>query len=152
MPKKIKKIELDINKKDRSVKFFAKQYEDICVEVAITDGGTIVDFTNCIIEWHSDLEGVPIINTKGNKIELIFNASNLKKVGMCTAELVIKDDNGIIKTPNFYFYINKSISGEVSVELKILFDSEGYRLIDSNGNILKVRGLFWLIIFFITLD
>ena len=50
MPKRIKKIELDINKKDRSVKFFAKQYEDICVEVAITDGGTIVDFTNCIIE------------------------------------------------------------------------------------------------------
>ena len=107
MPKKIKKIELDINKKDRSMKFFAKQYEDICVEVAITDGGTIVDFTNCIIEWHSDLEGVPIINTKGNKIELILNASNLKKVGMCTAELVIKDDDGTIKTPNFYFYINK---------------------------------------------
>ena len=140
MPKRIKKMELDINKKDRSMKFFAKQYEDICVEVAITDGGTIVDFTNCIIEWHSDLEGVPIINTKGNKIELIFNASNLKKVGMCTAELVIKDDDGTIKTPNFYFFINKSISGEVSVELKILFDSEGYRLIDSNGNTLKVRG------------
>ena len=138
MPKKIKKIELDINKKDRSVKFFAKQYEDICVEVAITDGGTIVDFTNCIIEWHSDLEGVPIINTKGNKIELIFNAS--KKVGMCTAELVIKDDVGTIKTPNFYFYINKSISEEVSVELKTLLDSEGYRLIDSNRNTLKVRG------------
>ena len=140
MPKRIKKIEVDINKKDTSMKFFAKQYEDICVEVAITDCGTIVQFTNCIIEWHSDLlEGVPIINTKGNKIELIFNASSLKKVGMCTAELVIKDDDGTIKTPNFYFYINKSISGEVSVELKILLDSEGYRLIDSNGNILKVR-------------
>ena len=138
MPKKIKKIEVDINKKDRSVKFFAKQYEDICVEVAITDGGTIVDFTNCIIEWHSDLEGVPAINTNGNKIELIFNAS--KKVGMCKAELVIKDDNGTIKTPNFYFYISKSISGEVSVELKTLLDSEGCRLIDSNGNTLKVRG------------
>ena len=138
MPKKIKKIELDINKKDRSIKFFAKQYENICLEVAITDGGTIVDFTNCIIEWHSDLEGVPVINAKGNKIELIFNTS--KKVGMCTAELVIKDDNGTIKTPNFYFYINKSISGEVSVELKTLLDSEGCRLIDSNGNILKVRG------------
>ena len=146
MPKRIKKIELDINKKDRSMKFFAKQYEDICVEDAITDSGTIVDFTNCIIEWHSDLEGVPIINTKGNKIELIFNASNLKKVGMCTAELVIKDDDGTIKTPNFYFYINKSISGEVSVELKILLDSDGYRLIDSNGNTLKVRGQTWRII------
>ena len=58
---------------------------------------------------------------------------------MCTAELVIKEGDGIIKTPNFYFYIKKSISGEVSVELKTLFDSEGYRLIDSNGNILKVR-------------
>ena len=43
MPKRIKKIELDLNKKDRSMKFFAKQYEDICVEVAITDSGTIVD-------------------------------------------------------------------------------------------------------------
>ncbi|MCI7207705.1 MAG: BppU family phage baseplate upper protein [Clostridium sp.] len=140
MPKRIKKIEVDINKKDTSMKFFAKQYEDICVEAAITDGGTIVDFTNCIIEWHSDLlEGVPIINTKGNKIKLIFNASSLKKVGMCTAELVIKDNDGTIKTPNFYFYISKSISGEVSVELKILRDSEGNRLIDSNGNILKVR-------------
>ena len=139
MPKKIKKIELDINKKDRSMKFFAKQYEDICVEVTITDGGTIIDFTDCIIECHSDLEAVPTINTNGNKIEIIYNASNLKKVGVCTAELVIKDGDGIIKTPNFYFYINKSISGEVSVELKILFDSEGYRLIDSNGNILKVR-------------
>ena len=41
---------------------------------------------------------------------------------MCTAELVIKDNDGTIKTPNFYFYINKSISGEVSVELKILLD------------------------------
>ena len=59
---------------------------------------------------------------------------------MCKAELVIKDDDGTIKTPNFYFYINKSISGEASVELKILLDSEGYRLIDSNGNTLKVRG------------
>ena len=113
MPKKIKKIELDINKKDRSMKFFAKQYEDICVEVTITDGGTIVDFTNCIIEWHSDLEGAPIINTKGNKIELIFNASSLKKVGMCKAELVIKDDGGAIKTPNFYFYINKERSCKI---------------------------------------
>ena len=132
MPKRIKKIELDLNKKDRSMKFFAKQYEDICVEVTITDGGTIVDYTNCIIEWHSDLEGAPVITTNGNKIEFIFNAS--------TAELVIKDDDGAIKTPNFYFYINKSISGEVSVELKMLLDSEGYRLIDSNGNTLKVRG------------
>ena len=140
MPKKIKKIELDINKKDRSMKFFAKQYEDICVEVAITDCGTIVQFTNCIIEWHSDLEAVPTINANGNKIEIIFNASSIKKVGMCTAELVIKDNDGTIKTPSFYFYINKSISGEVSVELKTLLDSEGCRLIDSNGNILKVRG------------
>ena len=75
------------------------------------------------------------------KIKLkLFNANNLKKVGMCTAELVIKDGDGIIKTPNFYFYINKSISGEVSVELKTLLDSEGCRLIDSNGNTLKVRG------------
>ena len=140
MLKKIKKIELDLNKKDRSINFFAKQYEDIFVEVIITDGGTIVDFTNCIIEWHSDLEAVPTINTNGNKIEIIFNAGNLNKVGMCTAELVIKDGDGIIKTPNFYFYINKSISGEVSVELKILLDSEGCRLIDSSGNTLKVRG------------
>ena len=139
MPKRIKKMELDINKKDRSMKFFAKQYEDICVELVVRGVGTIVDFTHCIIEWHSDLEGVPTINANGNKIETIFNASNLKKVGACTAELVIKDGDGIIKTPNFYFYINKSISGEISVELKTLLDSEGYRLIDSNGNKLKVR-------------
>ena len=50
MPKRIKKIELDLNKKDRSMKFFAKQYKDICVEVTITKDGTIVDFTDCIIE------------------------------------------------------------------------------------------------------
>ena len=93
-----------------------------------------------LVEEQKNLEASPTINTNGNKIEVIFNASNLKKVGICTAELVIKDNDRIIKRPKFYFYINKIISGEVLVELKILLDSEGHRLIDSNGNILKVRG------------
>ena len=139
MPKRIINFDLDLNKRENTLKFQAKDFEDLEVNVTIKNNGQVYNLDGCKVDFVSTHGAEEILSVLDNVIKFTFN-TGAEREKVYEGEITIVDEEGVLKTPSFFFYVGKSLSGEISIGAFILKDSEGYILKDSEGYILKVRG------------
>ena len=140
MPKRVLNLELDINKTSYNNQFTAKQFEDLELNLTLKDKTNILNLNDCIVNFACDKNLIFSCDVVEDKIKVVIESESVIETGVYEAELSIDDKEGTLKTPSFYFMINKSLIGEVIVTLKTLLDLKGNILKDSENNYLKVRG------------
>ena len=139
MPRRVVNFSLDLDKYDMSIKFKAKDFEAIELNVTLLKDGQIYDLSNCTVDFVSSNGIEEVLDVADNIIKIKFNTGyEINKI--YEGEIVVTDNEGSIKSPSFFFYICRSLSGEINVVFVNLLDSEGYTLLDSEGNFLKIRG------------
>lgn len=139
MPRRKIQLDLDYVKNNNVIKFNAKQFEDIEIQVTIIENKAIYDLENSTVEFYCDKQLEYTVEVVDNVVIIVIESESVIEEGIYKCELIIDDSEGTLKIPTFYFYVHKSLSGNVIIELKTLLDSDGNTLLDSNGNTLKVR-------------
>ena len=140
MPKRVFDLELDINNTSYNNKFTAKQFEDIELNITLKDKTNILNLNDCMVNFACNKDLDFTCNIVDSKVRVTIESESVIDIGIYEAELSIDDKEGTLKTPSFYFLINKSLTGEIILILKTLLDKNGATLIDSENNYLKVRG------------
>ena len=139
MPRRVVAFNLDIDRTDMVTKFKAKDFEDIELNITLTKNNSIFNLDGCSVDFISSNGIEEVLDVVDNTIRVKFNTGyDVNKI--YEGELVITDSEGTLKTPSFFFYICRSLSGEINVVFVSLIDNDGYILLDSENNFLKVRG------------
>lgn len=139
MPRRIETFTLDLDRHDMSTKFKAKDFEDMELHITLTKNNSIFKLDGCSVDFVSSNGIEEVLDVVDNIIKVKFN-NGYDANKIYEGELVITDSEGTLKTPSFFFYICRSLSGEINVVFISLIDNEGYILLDSENNFLKVRG------------
>ena len=135
---------LDIDKSSMATRFTLKQLEDaeILISLQRDERPFFVedyDISIYIESKFGEAEQIEVLKVDGNDIRALIPGASLEHLGIFCGEIEISSTDGLMRTPTFYFVVNKSIGGGNSQVVYDLLDSEGYSLLDSDGYELQVR-------------
>ena len=136
-------IFIDLNKTDRNVLFTCKQKEDLLLHLVVNDKGEPYmigdnDVTTLYILQNEEVTGYTPDKIVGNDLFFLLNTEATKNEGLLHLELSILDEEGMLKSKDFFGLIQRSIFNVT--EFFTLIDIERYILLDSQGFTLQSRG------------
>ena len=120
MPKRQIDINLDFAKKDMSLKFEVKQFDNIILNVNCFKNGIAYDVSNasaslfvgCSNDVFKQEEGI-VVN--GTSISITVDKNMISKSGIAYAELELTDSNGTITSSTFIFKVEDKVGEGISI-------------------------------------
>ena len=137
-------IYINLDKTDRNILFSIKKREDIELHLVISENNMPYMLNNEFVRLYVKQSDGEIMEFEpkqitGNDRYFMLDSTATTVVGLLQCEITIRDNEGVLKSKDFYGLIQKAVSIGIT-ETYDLMDIEYYLLMDINGFYLKVRG------------